>query len=519
MQEELGRSLEKEKETRYTALERIETDEDPLADVSEEDYDIEEPTESASLKDAEKGDEKLTPTASRWNPFASFGSYLKSFIISPQTEEALREVFGVMKSFFKDIPISFLDMTVCLFLMNAFLKRTQVHTELFVKEISFVEKSSHYLRFAVACFGWKMIYGYQYQKKTGGIKEGILGGETNIKVLLEYTGIKREDIIDVSWSSKHFSPGHVLVIDHSTRSVVLAIRGTFNTKDTLTDLVGSYSPFKGGQAHTGILKATKTKAEYLIPLVMKTMKDYKGYELVLTGHSLGAGVAALLATMINDEYNIPMHCYAFAPPCVLSLDLAQKSRSFISSFVLNDDMVPRLSYSSMEDLKNILLHLHKQSDSNLKRLFQVCSAGNTLGKSVTNRLSSYFGPDLEPDLSVEQKNKVITMRLHPPGQIFHLYSQTKGLIGVTAKYDTLEQSDPSLFFDIILSASMFSDHMPDQYEKALKDTLDRLKNEQGKVTPSGESLSPPATPVSAFTSDPSDSFSMSSSMLATTGPA
>jgi hypothetical protein len=69
---------------------------------------------------------------------------------------------------------------------------------------------------------------------------------------------------------------------------------------------------------------------------------------VLVGHSLGAGTAALLACMINDgifnfisctnslyndidisvntitnliEYNIPMHCYAFAPPCVLSLDL------------------------------------------------------------------------------------------------------------------------------------------------------------------------------------------------------
>jgi len=37
------------------------------------------------------------------------------------------------------------------------------------------------------------------------------------------------------------------------------------------------------------------------------------YELVLVGHSLGAGAAAILAIMLQQEYE-DLHCYAYSPP-------------------------------------------------------------------------------------------------------------------------------------------------------------------------------------------------------------
>lgn len=63
--------------------------------------------------------------------------------------------------------------------------------------------------------------------------------------------------------------------------------------------------------------------------------------------------------------------------------------------------------------------------------------------------------------------------LHPPGKILYVYSQDN------QKYDTMEESAPSLFFDIILSSTMFTDHMPDLYESSLLNVVERLEKEAG----------------------------------------
>ena len=37
------------------------------------------------------------------------------------------------------------------------------------------------------------------------------------------------------------------------------------------------------------------------------------YDVVVVGHSLGAGTAALLAILLHQEYP-NLHCYAYSPP-------------------------------------------------------------------------------------------------------------------------------------------------------------------------------------------------------------
>ena len=50
---------------------------------------------------------------------------------------------------------------------------------------------------------------------------------------------------------------------------------------------------------------------------LRSDPEYRGYKLVITGHSLGAGVASVLAVLLKPKYE-DLVCYAFSPPgCVL----------------------------------------------------------------------------------------------------------------------------------------------------------------------------------------------------------
>jgi sn1-specific diacylglycerol lipase len=42
-------------------------------------------------------------------------------------------------------------------------------------------------------------------------------------------------------------------------------------------------------------------------------RNTSNYKLVLVGHSLGAGSAAILAVLLHDQFP-DLHCYAYAPP-------------------------------------------------------------------------------------------------------------------------------------------------------------------------------------------------------------
>ena len=55
-------------------------------------------------------------------------------------------------------------------------------------------------------------------------------------------------------------------------------------------------------------------------------------------------------------------CYAYAPPGgLLSYELVEYSKSFITSVVLGKDIVPRLGLRQMESLRYDLIHAIKES--------------------------------------------------------------------------------------------------------------------------------------------------------------
>lgn len=112
-----------------------------------------------------------------------------------------------------------------------------------------------------------------------------------------------------------------MIADHKTSNIVIAIRGSISLRDIFTDLTATSDKFEAeGLPHdTMAHKGMAAGANYLLRrlkesgILEKAFNTYPEYGLVLTGHSLGAGVAALLALKIRPNYP-DLKVYAFSTP-------------------------------------------------------------------------------------------------------------------------------------------------------------------------------------------------------------
>ncbi|KAJ4463009.1 hypothetical protein PAPYR_246 [Paratrimastix pyriformis] len=114
-----------------------------------------------------------------------------------------------------------------------------------------------------------------------------------------------------------------------------------------------------GLAHMGMLESAQHMYKLCMPKVFELMRKHGVTKLNIVGHSLGAGVAALL-TMICIEpairlgYTIQGH--AVACPSVASLNLAVASMPYLRAFAYHHDIIPRLTIGTVKDLSKIIAH-------------------------------------------------------------------------------------------------------------------------------------------------------------------
>ena len=107
-------------------------------------------------------------------------------------------------------------------------------------------------------------------------------------------------------------------------------------------------------AHEGFILASSFVYYTSLPLIQHVMDS--GKKLVVTGHSLGAGIAPLVGLYLRRLYP-SVHVFSFAPPASVSLRMSIDMRNYVTSFILMNDIVPRLSvYSTSKMLQTIEAH-------------------------------------------------------------------------------------------------------------------------------------------------------------------
>lgn len=164
----------------------------------------------------------------------------------------------------------------------------------------------------------------------------------------------------------------------ASKQLVISVRGSLSLSDAATDVWAVPAPLPKGIdgdvfgaksppcAHEGILRAAENllrdlqKYEVLETLLLKPGAKYNGWSVLVTGHSLGAGVAAILTLLLRHAWRkthpkqvARLRCHAFSPPGgLLSRRVAKASSEFITSVFVEDDIVPRLALSTIQLLRD-----------------------------------------------------------------------------------------------------------------------------------------------------------------------
>ncbi len=214
---------------------------------------------------------------------------------------------------------------------------------------------------------------------------------------------------------------HYIAVEHQLQAVVLYVprpplqqlmtyastcRGTLGLSDVLIDLTCEYrvisidggNPDSDYYVHAGMWQSAlglRAKNSTVHQTLIDALTQYPTYGLIACGHSLGGGVAALLAIACSTSAHTfleqnrarskptlhppvttpfvtsfasglpagrPIHCYSYGPPAVTSLDLAKYAQGLITSVVQNSDVVPCLSLGVLRDLKNVAVTLFEESN-------------------------------------------------------------------------------------------------------------------------------------------------------------
>lgn len=329
----------------------------------------------------------------------------------------------------------------------------------------------HYMQYAISAYGWPM---YLMTDKTGVVKlcPNLACYPTccccsccrkqhppNIEIIEDnccscnFAALKsmlNTGDIEVIYATFHVDVGETpffISIDYTHKKIVISIRGTLSLQDVLTDLnaEGEVLPINPPRedwlGHKGMVQA----AIYIKDLIEKENliekaqlhnleRNTQTFGLVMVGHSLGAGTAAILAIIMKQKYP-DLECYSYSPPGgLLSMPVVEYSKSFITSVVVGKDVVPRIGLHQMESLRADLINAITRSvDAKWKTIAcsVICCCCGPEPTSVTemstkdSNINKYNEQRTTARQStVHPNDNSIALTLHnplyPPGRIIHV---------------------------------------------------------------------------------------------------
>ncbi|CAG9802490.1 unnamed protein product [Chironomus riparius] len=469
---------------------------------------------------------------------------------SDRSRNSFTDIARLLSDFFRDLDVVPSDVVAGLVLLRKFQKlereaivrqrrhgiyeylsgvpvteRTQFLALNDSRDYEHFQSVIHYMYYAIASYGWPM---YLMTHSTTGICDlcpnlkccnlMCFRQQDNAKViednccLCNYTALKQmlaEGDVEIIYVTYHVDIGETpffVAVDYAREKIVVSIRGTLSMKDVLTDLNAEGEPLpinpprEDFLAHKGMVQAAvyiknKLQEENLIEKALNhnPAKGTQDFGLILVGHSLGAGTAAILAILLKQEFT-NLQCFSYSPPGgLLSMPAVEYSKEFITSVVVGKDVVPRIGLHQMESLRADLINAIQQSiDPKWKTIAcnMICCCCGAEPASVVkmSEQDSYVNAYNEKKeksrhSTVHPNDKSIALSLHhplfPPGRIVHIVRHhTTQNEQALNKHEPVYQAiwaETTDFDEVLISPVMLQDHMPETVLSALEKVFHDLQ--------------------------------------------
>jgi Lipase (class 3)/FYVE zinc finger len=219
---------------------------------------------------------------------------------------------------------------------------------------------------------------------------------------LLYAYLDQADIVHMKLYDR---PASAIFVHEERKIACLAVRGTTTIHDVITDIRQVPVPFPDydvvaattrrlGDASerndvddddewTSVFRSNGLAASGMVGAAINLYREHidsllllsrQGYRIRLTGHSLGGSVAVLLGVLVYqdlldlagkdafdhmEEGDAPLRVYSYGTPSCVDLSLAEAVDTFVTTVVLHDDVVPRLTPVSCRGLLKHLLHIRE----------------------------------------------------------------------------------------------------------------------------------------------------------------
>ncbi|GFT30145.1 sn1-specific diacylglycerol lipase beta [Nephila pilipes] len=185
----------------------------------------------------------------------------------------------------------------------------------------------------------------------------------NLAGLQATTDLQYEDLVHVNFCDKVFDVPFFVTYDHQTKALLITARGTMSMDDVLTDLAATYAAIDepglppGSMCHGGMLNAAREIKNKLETngILEEAFRKRPDYDLVVTGHSLGASIASILTLLFKHQYP-NVRCFAFAPAPTVTKVALPSSFNNIFTVIYGNDSVCCLNY---ENIKAMVVEMAK----------------------------------------------------------------------------------------------------------------------------------------------------------------